>query len=151
MKKGNPALWFAILVGAGVAAAVGIAAFLSEQPPAGPVTPVFDKQACVFCKMHVGEPRFAAQLQTRGGDVHFYDDPGCLAEHLAAERLDVHAIYFRHLHEDRWVILDKAGFVPITPTPMGFGYGAVDAGAPGAIPFEAFEAKALARTRKGNQ
>ena len=141
----HPALWLVILIGGGAATAVTFAALAAQRLPDGPVAPVFDKEACAACKMHVGEPRFAAQLQTTRGDVWFFDDPGCLAEHLIAEPPAVHAIWFHHHREDRWVSADRAGFVPVQPTPMGFGYGAVDVGTPDAIPFEALCARVRAQ------
>jgi hypothetical protein len=106
---------------------------------------VFDKQACAYCQMHVGEPQFAAQLQTTAGDVWFFDDPGCLVQLLAATPPDVHAIYFRHLREDRWLPLAAAAFLPVMPTPMGFGHGAVDRGEPGSVSWPAFQAAVRAR------
>ena len=64
----------------------------SKDPPAGPVTAVWDHEACVFCRMHVGEPAFAAQLHTEDGDVWFFDDPGCLFEFLDRDAPKVHAM-----------------------------------------------------------
>jgi hypothetical protein len=136
----NLVRWSILLVPAAAIAAIAVAAFAATRLPAGPVTTVFDKEACAYCKMHVGEPPFAAQLQTRRGDVWFYDDPGCLADHLIDENPDVHAIWFRHLREPRWVAAEQAAFVPVQPTPMGFGYGAVDAGEAGGLTFAAFRA-----------
>lgn len=146
MKRAwNPALVAALVLGAGVVLVLGWVTFAAQSLPQGPVTPVWDKQACAHCRMHLGEPPFVAQLQTAGGDVLFYDDPGCLARHLAESEPRVHAIWFRHLREARWVPLDAVGFVRVDPTPMGFGHGAVDAGTPGAIPWSAFRA-AVVRT-----
>ncbi|MBI5853084.1 MAG: hypothetical protein HZB39_18900 [Planctomycetes bacterium] len=133
-----------------VVATVAVAAILSSRLPDGPVDPVWDQQACAHCRMHVGEPRFAAQLQTAQGDVWFYDDPGCLAEHLADARtsgraLDVHAIFFRHLHESRWVGEAAARFVPVSPTPMGFGFGVVDSAELAALDYAGFLQRVAAR------
>ena len=136
--------WFVVLVGIAALAAIAIAALVANRLPEGPVTPLFDKEACAYCKMHVGEPPFAAQLQTKAGDVWFYDDPGCLADHLIDENPAVHAIWFRHHREVRWVAADQAGFVAVQPTPMGFGFGAVDAGTPGAISFAEFRERVRA-------
>jgi hypothetical protein len=139
---------------AGVALAVIVtvivAVVASQRLPEGPIEPVWDQQACAFCRMHVGEPRFAAQLQTRGGEIHWYDDPGCLAEHETAERaagraLDVHAIWLRHLREPRWVAASAARFVQVTPTPMGFGFGVVDGEPEGALGYADFVARIGAR------
>lgn len=79
--------------------------------------------------MHIGDPRFAAQVHTRGGEVHSFDDPGCLLRRLEREGgADVHATWFRHVDEDRWVRGDDVAFVLREPTPMGYGLGAVPRG-----------------------
>ncbi|GIW73095.1 MAG: hypothetical protein KatS3mg102_2637 [Planctomycetota bacterium] len=115
----------------------GVLAWLhGERLPTGPLEPVWDRQACAYCRMHLGERAFAAQLQTTGGEVRFYDDPGCLVRDLEETRPSVHAIWFHHLREQRWVRREQAGFVAVSPTPMGFGLGVVDAGEPGAFGWE---------------
>lgn len=131
----------AALLGVAVLAAIGgviwFAVASTHALPDGPVQPVWDKTACEFCKMHVGEPAFAAQLQTRAGEVWFYDDPGCLFEHLERDRADVHAIWFHSMRQEGWIARDDVAFVPASPTPMGFGIGAVraDSAGPEALSF----------------
>ena len=58
----------------------------------------------------------------------------------------VHALYFHHVTEDRWVPSDRATFVPVAQSPMGFGYGVVDSGAKAGLSLE----QLLARTRRKN-
>lgn len=139
-------------VGAGlaalVAAAVGVAWLLTPATPgAGPVPVIWDKTACAHCRMHIGEPAFAAQLQTEDGRVLDFDDPGCLFELVDKQQPAIRAAYFRHVDEDRWLPRDGAGFVERSPTPMGYGLGAVDADTPGAIGFS----EALERVRSRRQ
>lgn len=128
---------------AAVATAVGFAVRTTALPT-GPAELVWDKTACAHCSMHVGEPEFAAQLQTQDGRTLAFDDPGCLFLLLDAERPPVHAIWFRHCREARWLPAAAVAFVELTPTPMGFGLGAVDAGTPGSLAF----AVAAARCRR---
>lgn len=133
-----------LLGGAVLAVAAGAVAWCvlaSSSLPDGPVAIAWDKAACAYCSMHVGEPRFAAQLTTKDGTTHAFDDPGCLFDFVAETAPQVHATWFRHLREDRWVPAAAVGFVDITPTPMGFGIGAVDAGAPGAVDLEVARAR----------
>ena len=129
-------------VGLGIAAlAVGGFAWLllrAQELPSGPVPVAWDKTACAHCRMHVGEPGFAAQLQLRDGTVLNFDDPGCLVRWLDTRPRDatvddVYAIYFHHQSEDRWLTRAEAGFVEAVPSPMGFGIAAVDAATPGAM------------------
>ena len=101
--------------------------------PSGPVPIIWDKEACAHCHMHVGEPRFAAQLQTKQGDILNFDDPGCLLQYRGQRKPDVHAIYFHDLESDRWLKEAEVGFVPVDPTPMGYNLGAVPKHTPSAL------------------
>lgn len=132
----------ALAGGAAVAGAAGL--IRAGGPPDGPVPVVWDREACAHCRMLLSEPPFAAQLHTRDGQVLFYDDPGCLLLDLD-EVGDgaVHAAWFRHVREDRWVERRSVAFARVTLTPMGFGLGAVDRAERGAVSFD--EARSLAR------
>ena len=112
----------------------------------GPVDLVWDKAACAACGMHVGEPPFAAQLTTKDGHTHAFDDPGCLFVYVSEQHPDVHTIFFHHHREKRWVPADKVAFAPADATPMGFGIAAVDAGTSGAIDLDEARRKCLERT-----
>ncbi|MBS1149974.1 MAG: protein NosL [Myxococcaceae bacterium] len=128
-----------LLLGAAVvAAALGFFWELraAQRLPEGPVPVVWDKEACASCKMHIGQPEFAAQLQLADGQVLDFDDPGCLFTWLSEHEDPVHAIWFHHHHEERWLSQDDVGFVTVAPTPMGYGLGAVDRSTPGAKSFE---------------
>jgi hypothetical protein len=131
----------------GVAAA-GVFAFLllrAQELPTGPAPVAWDKVACAHCRMHVGEARFAAQLQLADGRVLDFDDPGCLFSFRARDRSPVHATYFHHHTQDRWLTPAEAGFVPVMPTPMGFGLAAVDAATPGALTADQAAARVSAK------
>jgi copper chaperone NosL len=116
-------------------------------PPDGPQPIAWDREACAHCRMLISDPAFAAQLHLADGGVESFDDPGCLLARLDAQQARVHALWFRHLREDRWLPGDRVAFVRVAPTPMDFGLGAVDPDTPGAIPLEA--ARAELRTRRG--
>lgn len=95
----------------------------------------WDEQACADCHMHIGDPRFAAQIITARGDALSFDDPGCLLRYLTRERPALRAVYFHHTNEDRWLRVPEVGFVEVANTPMGYGLGAVTRDAPGAISY----------------
>ncbi|MBZ4414999.1 hypothetical protein [Myxococcus sp. RHSTA-1-4] len=129
----SPWRWLArgaVVLGAG--GGLGLALAWTERLPEGPVPVAWDREACAHCRMHVGEPAFAAQLQLADGRVLNFDDPGCLLRYEAEARPAVHAAWFRHVREDRWIPGARVAFVQVSPTPMGYGVGAVEAGAPGA-------------------
>ncbi len=99
--------------------------------------------------MLLSEPAFAVELHTEDGDVLFFDDPGCYFSYRAAHATAVHAAWFHHLREDRWMPDSAVGFVPAATSPMGWGLGAVEAGTTGALSIAA--ASALVRAdRRGD-
>lgn len=129
-----------------VAGAVTYSVLASTGLDDGPAEIVWDKAACVACGMHVGEPPFAAQVTTKDGRTHAFDDPGCLFLWVEEQSPAVHSMFFRHHREDRWIARDRVGFALVDKTPMGFGIAAVDATAPGAIDFDEARRKCLERT-----
>ena len=116
------------------AALTAWALFRSSKPPTGPVSVAWDRESCARCRMLIGEPRFAAQLQTRDGRILNFDDPGCLLIYTAEQTDEAHAIYFHHLLEERWIDAADVVFVGAEPTPMGYGLGAVDGDAAASVP-----------------
>jgi hypothetical protein len=124
-----------------VRAAVGLAlvtpiwALLAwgQADPQGPVPIVWDQEACAECRMHVGEPRFAAQLQTADGLVLNFDDPGCALRFIARTGPRVRALYFHHAKEETWLKHTQTAFVPSSPSPMGYDLAAIPKGSPGAL------------------
>lgn len=128
-----------------IAGAAAMGVHLAQALPSGPEPIAWDREACAHCRMQVGDPHYAAQLQTADGQVLDFDDPGCLLSYLGSHKPAVHAIYFRHLRADRWLTASEVGFIDAGPTPMGYGLGAVEASTPGALTME----QAIARTRTG--
>ena len=104
-----------------------------QSLPTGPEPVAWDRDACAHCRMHVGDPRFAAQLQTLDGAVLQFDDPGCLLRYLAERRPRVHAAYVHAARGEAWLAMRSASFARISPSPMGYDLGAVPVGTPGAI------------------
>lgn len=127
---------------------LGAALAWSERLPEGPVEVLWDREACAHCRMHVGEPGFAAQLQLKDGRVLNFDDPGCLLRYEAEHHPDAHAVWFHHLRANRWLPRERTAFIPVDPTPMGYGLGAVEQGTVGAM--TPTEALAGLRSDKGH-
>lgn len=117
----------------------------SESLPEGPLEVVWDKAPCAECSMHVGDPAFAAQAILEDGTVLYFDDPGCWFLHEPDLSAPLHRAWFHHVREDRWLPLEAVAFEPAEDTPMGFGIGAVDPGAPGAMTPEAARRRVLDR------
>jgi hypothetical protein len=114
-----------LLLAALVAIGLAFVRFNRVTLPEGAVPVVWDGEVCAHCKMHVGDPRFAAQLQTTAGDVSNFDDPGCLFDYLASHDVSVHALYFRNYEDDNWLSESDVGFLTVKDSPMGYGIRAV--------------------------
>ncbi len=142
---------FMALVAVAFMGAIVAAVVRSEALPDGPEPVAWDRTACDHCHMHVGEPPFAAQLQTKDGAVLHFDDPGCLLLHLEQAQPQVHALWFHHVKEDRWVHGDAVAFVDAAPSPMGHGLGAVDAGTAGAITLQQATERIRAAVAPGHE
>lgn len=136
--------WMLLAAVAAALVAVPVLILWLTQPGAGPAPIAWDRAACAYCRMHIGDRQFAAQLWPRDGEPVNFDDPGCLFRYLDERSPDVAALYFRHESEDRWVSGDEVRFrVGVERTPMGFGVAAVSAETSGALTLEA--ARAWAR------
>jgi hypothetical protein len=57
----------------------------------------------------------------------------------------VHALWFHHLREDRWLPGDRVAFLRGAKTPMDFGFGAVDPGTPESLSIDAVRTELRAR------
>jgi hypothetical protein len=123
------------------------AAFAACGPPEGPQPIAWDREPCAHCHMLISDPAFAAQLHTEDGVVESFDDPGCLLARLEARKPAVHALWFHHVREDRWIPGSAVAFERAEGTPMDFGLGAVDAGTPGALTLEQARAQVAASGR----
>ena len=147
MAKSKRTWILAAAVVVAVGAGMGVAVCRAQELPNAVVEIAWDKEPCAYCHMHVGDPAFAGQIQTKDGMVYNFDDPGCLlryaSEHDASR---FHAVY---LHENkkagRWLTQPQTGFVRVSPTPMGYGFGAVDKSTPGAIAWDQARAEVAKR------
>lgn len=72
------------------AAAVAVATACAAPAPRAIA---YDTDECAHCHMTIADPRLAAELVTGTGKTYVFDDPGCLADFLAAGRVDASAIH----------------------------------------------------------
>lgn len=146
-QRGLAAAPLLLLVGM-IAAVVLYVVISNRQVSDGPKEVIWDKAECAYCAMHVGDPRFAAQLTTENGDTYFYDDPGCLffhEEQLEKLQTAIHSRWFRHMRVEQWLEAADVAFERTDHAPMDFGFGAVAAGSPGSVSLEIAAAEVLAQ------
>lgn len=137
----------ALLAMLGVGAAV-LLLLRATAVPDGPQPIAWDREACAHCRMHIGDPHFAAQLQATDGRVLSFDDPGCLIRFRAEQPIEVRAVYFHHFGEDRWLTEGEVAFVPVASTPMGYGFGATARNEARAETYQQVASKVLAATAR---
>lgn len=142
-------LAFGLGLALALGAAVVVAVVVSGRPPDGPVAVDWDGTRCARCGMLVSDPAFAAQLHAMDGDVRHYDDPGCLLADLAeSDATTWHAAWLHHHRDARWIPIEKAAFLPVPHSPMGYGLGVVAAGeAEGTLDLAAARARVHERMR----
>jgi len=137
-----------LVLAAFIAAVVLFVVLSNRKVPDGPVPVIWDKTACAYCSMHLSDPRFAAQLTTEDGSTYFYDDPGCLFLHQTSfTALDnqIHARWFRGLHQDAWIQAPGVAFQRTDDTPMNFGFGAVASSSPDSLSLDEATTEVLAK------
>lgn len=139
-----------IVLLAGLAAALVVLLGRAQRLPEGPVEVVWDRDVCAHCSMHVGDPAFAAQLQTTDGEILNFDDPGCLFRYRQEATPEVYAIYFHHAQEDTWIPPEEVGFLPVDESPMGYGLAAVRADTPGAVSLDVARERVLSDVSVGS-
>ncbi|NUN13055.1 MAG: hypothetical protein HUU55_05410 [Myxococcales bacterium] len=113
--------------------------FDAQTPANEPVEPVWGKEVCAFCQMHVTEHGFAVQAHLPHGETVFFDDPGCYFQWESSTPA-INAVWFHHLSENRWLKPTEVGFSKVAESPMGFGLAAVHLAEPGVLSFAAAQA-----------
>ena len=116
------------LAGRAVCAA---ALLLGACAPAGPRPLAYDHDACAFCRMTVGDPRYGAELVTVKGKVHTFDSIECLASYYLANRATARSVWVTD--DGRLVPAEQARFRRAVPgaeggSPMGLGLGVASDG-----------------------
>jgi hypothetical protein len=121
-----------------MAAVVTLLALLvlrAQQPPTGPRQVHYDREACAHCHMLISDPRFAAQAIDTDGEVHVFDDPGCMLSFFRQRQVRASWVSV----EGAWTPLVEASFIEVRESPMGFGLAAAPAGTQGALSPEAVD------------
>ena len=96
--------------------------------------------SCATCNMDVKALDYAVQAVTENGDTYFFDDMGCLLKWLKSAGKKVAKVYVRTLDTHRWIEAQKAHYSRIAPSPMGYGFGAVEADKAGLVSYETVQA-----------
>ena len=91
---------------------------------------------CSECNMDVEKLEYAAQIITQSGDTYFFDEIGCVALWLKSHTPIIEKILTQTLDTHKWIDAEKAWYSRIAPTPMGYGFAAVETHKKGLIPYQ---------------
>ena len=121
-----------VVIGVGVAGLALVTARLALRTSnrTGPVEVAWDREPCAHCRMHVGDPSFAVQLQSGNGRAKNFDDVGCYFRYLATHanhQQKSRTTFFHHYREKRWIKESEVSFVEVPHSPMGSNLAAVEA------------------------
>ena len=91
---------------------------------------------CIECNMDVEDLDYAAQLITKEGDTYFFDDIGCVVLWLENHSPETQIILTQTLDTHQWIDATKAWYSRIAPSPMGYGFAAVEKHKEGLVSYE---------------
>lgn len=118
------------------------------EPESGPVDIKYGRDTCDLCNMIISDPRYAAEVRLADGKrVYKFDDVGgavlWLAKAPGAETA-VREIWVRDMATGTtWLDARQAFFLPGQHSPMGYGFGALEQPADGALGFDAMRQAVL--------
>ena len=91
---------------------------------------------CSECSMDVETLEYAAQIISKNGNTYFFDDIGCVVLWLENHSPDTPVILTQTLDTHLWIDAKKAWYSRIAPSPMGYGFAAVEEKEEGLIAYE---------------
>jgi hypothetical protein len=81
---------------------------------------------CSECSMDIEELDYLAELIAKNGNTYFFDDIGCLVLWLKNHNPDTKAMLTKTLDTHKWIDVKKAWYTRIAPSPMGYGFAALE-------------------------
>ncbi|SFZ97447.1 hypothetical protein MNB_SV-5-1303 [hydrothermal vent metagenome] len=81
---------------------------------------------CSKCNMKVNKLDYVVQVIMENGDTRFFDDMGCVILWLKDHASDKTTILTKTLDTHKWLDAKKVWYSRIAPTPMAYGFAAVE-------------------------
>jgi len=91
---------------------------------------------CSECSMDIDDMQYAAQLISKNGNTYFFGEIGCLVLWLKNHSPDTHSMMTQTLDTHRWIPVEKAWYTRTAPTPMGYGFAALEKKKKGLLSYE---------------
>jgi len=98
-----------------------------------------NEYSCAKCKMHVKALNYATQAVKENGDTYFFDDIGCMILWLEKNAEGIVSKYVMTLDTHKWIKAEQAHYSRIAPSPMGYGFAAVEASKASLISYDAMK------------
>ena len=99
--------------------------------------------SCSQCNMFVSKLDYATQAVKENGDTYFFDDIGCMVEWLNTHSDGIVKLYVKTVDTKIWKEVHSVHYSRIAPSPMGYGFAAVEASKEGLISFSKVKAYIL--------
>ncbi len=130
-----------------------LASGCSPEPKEGPGKLRWDRAACEYCQMSIGERMHGVQVRSSfDHKLHFFDDIGCALLWIEGQRMagkgEAEELWVRAPAGGSWVDGLGARYAPGFRTPMGYGFHAVDAGNADALDLSAVLEQVQERQRE---
>lgn len=94
---------------------------------------------CSDCNMDVEDLNYAAETIMQNGNTYFFDDIGCVVLWSQKYKEEIVKIFTKTLDTHKWIEAKKAWYTRIAPSPMGYGFAAVENKKEALIPYEEME------------
>ncbi len=101
-----------------------------------PVTLKPKEYQCSECNMDVEALEYSAQIILKNADTYFFDDIGCVVLWLESHSPKIKTVLTQTLDTHQWIDAKKAWYSRIAPSPMGYGFAAVEKRREGLISYE---------------
>lgn len=78
---------------------------------------------CEVCNMSIVHENYATEVVLKNGDVHIFDDIGCMYDYMAETEDQIEVSYVKDILSDDWVKSEDAFYVydAAAWTPMAYG------------------------------
>ena len=91
---------------------------------------------CSECSMDIETLEYAAQIIAKNGNTYFFDDIGCVVLWLENHSYSDAKLLSKTLDTKKWIDVKKAWYSRISPSPMGYGFAALENKKDGLIDYE---------------
>jgi len=91
---------------------------------------------CSECSMPIEAMAYSVELITEEGDTYFFDEIGCAVLWLKTHQPKIARFVTQTLDTHHWIAVKKAYYSRTAPSPMGYGFGALEHPRARDIPYE---------------